>query len=269
MGGDCSVKKKKTDLLFLFPSLAGMLLFFVVPFGACLYYACTDNAFSGKFAGGTNFRALLNNEFFRLAAANTVKFLLCAVPAAVVGSFLLALLLARFGKRLTVLRSAFFLPVMLPSAAVVLFWNAYCTRCAEELPFFSLVVLFLWKYAGLDVMLFLTALTGVDRDTLDAARIDGASPVRVVVSVLLPQITPTLFFVLILTVTNALRIHRESYLLYGSYPSEDVYMLGNYLGNHFAKLNYQNIGAAAVMTAAVMAVGTALLWHLGRRETGS
>ena len=59
--------KKRTDILFLLPSLCGFLGFFIVPFFASFYYAFIENAFSKKFAGLENFRALLSNEFFRLA----------------------------------------------------------------------------------------------------------------------------------------------------------------------------------------------------------
>jgi multiple sugar transport system permease protein len=56
-----------------------------------------------------------------------------------------------------------------------------------------------------------------------------------------------LFFTFILSMVNSLKIYRESYLLWGSYPDKSVYMLQNYLNNHFAKLNYQNISTAAIL----------------------
>ena len=101
-------------------------------------------------------------------------------------------------------------------------------------------------------MLMLTALSGMDKNMLDAARIDGAGVFRQTLFVTLPNIAPTLFFTFILSVVNSLKVFRESYLLYGNYPDESVYMLGNFLNNHFAKLNYQTISTAAIFFAVIV-----------------
>lgn len=252
--------KKRTDILLLLPSLCGFLAFFVVPFFYSFSYAFTENAFTRRFVGFDNFAALFQNEYFRLAMRNTLLFTLAAVPAVMGLALLLALLLARFSGKLPLVESAFFLPVFLPSATIVMLWNAYC---ADVPPFPSLLLLFLWKYGGLNVMLFLTALVTMDREVLDAAKIDGAGFLRQTWSVTLPSIAPTLFFTFILSVVNSLKIFRESYLLYGDYPDESVYMLQNYLNNHFLKLNYQNISAAAIFFAVIVytVVAVVLRWE--------
>ena len=249
--------KKRTDVLFLLPSLCGFLGFFIVPFFASFYYAFIENAFSKKFAGLENFRALLSNEFFRLAMINTARFTIVAVPLVMILSLLSALLIIRFAQRISLVKSGFFLPVMLPSATVVMLWNAYC---ADAAPFDSLLAIFLWKYSGLNVMILLTALAAMNKDMLDAARIDGAGPFRQTLHVTLPNLAPTLFFTLILSVVNSLKIYRESYLLYGNYPDQSVYMLQNYLNNHFVKLNYQNISTAAIIFAVIVYTVVAVLF---------
>ena len=68
----------------------------------------------------------------------------------------------------------------------------------------------------------------------------------------LPNIAPTLFFTFVLSIVNSLKIFRESFLLYTNYPDESVYMLQNYLNNHFQKLNYQNISTAAIFFAVIV-----------------
>ena len=85
--------KKRTDILFLLPSLAGFLTFFIVPFFYSFTYAFTENAFTKKFVWFDNFTALFRNDFFRLAMKNTGKFTLCAVPLTMVLSILF------FGER--------------------------------------------------------------------------------------------------------------------------------------------------------------------------
>lgn len=241
--------KKHTDFLFLLPSLAGFLAFFIVPFIGSLYYAFTENAFTKRFFGLANFAELFRNEYFRLAMINTGKFTVLAVPLTMVLSVLLALAIARFAGKLPFVKSAFFLPVILPSATVVLLWNAVF---GDVPPFSSLLLIYLWKYGGLNVMLILTALSGMSKEMLDAAKIDGAGYLRTAWQITLPNIAPTLFFTFILSVVNSLKVYRESFLLYGNYPDESVYMMQNYLNNHFAKLNYQNISTAAIVFAVVV-----------------
>ena len=114
-------------------------------------------------------------------------------------------------------------------------------------------------------MLLLTALAGVEKDMLEAAKIDGCGSLRRMWHVLLPNITPTLFFTLTLSIVNALKIFRESYLLYGAYPDDSVYMLQNYMNNHFAKLNYQNISTAATLFGIVVYTVVAVLFACERK----
>ncbi len=242
--------KKRTDILFLLPSLAGFLTFFIVPFFYSFTYAFTENAFTKKFVWFDNFAALFGNDFFRLAMKNTGKFTLCAVPLTMVLSIFIALLIVRYAAKLPFVKSAFFLPVILPSATIVMLWQAYVSDAVP--PFSSLLLIYLWKYGGLNVMLILTALTGMSKDMLDAAKIDGAGLFRTTWHVTLPNIAPTLFFTFILSVVNSLKIFRESFLLYTNYPDESVYMLQNYLNNHFQKLNYQNISTAAIFFAVIV-----------------
>ena len=241
--------KKKTDLLLLLPSLAGFLAFFIVPFVYSFCYAFTENAFTKKFVRFDNFKRLFENEYFKLAMKNTGKFTVLAVPLTMAISLILALLLVRFATRLPFVKSALFLPVILPSATIVMLWNAYISTFT---PFDSLLLIFLWKYGGLNVMLMLTALSGMDKSMIEAARIDGANVFQQTVRVTLPNIAPTLFFTFILSVVNSLKVFRESYLLYGNYPDETVYMLQNFLNNHFAKLNYQYISTAAIFFAVIV-----------------
>ena len=258
--------KKRSDLLLLLPSLCGFTAFYIVPFLYSLYYAFTENAFSDKFVGLANFKMLLENEYFRLAAWNTFRFSILAVPVCMLFSFTVAMLIAHFAAKSGLIRSAFFLPIVLPSAVIAGIWNAYF---ADAVPFASLLALFLWKYSGLNITLILTALLTIPHEQYESASLDGAGTWQKTWSVTLPNILPSLFFTLILTVVNSLKIFRESYLLYGYYPDEDVYMLQNYLNNHFAKLNYQNIGAAAVLFAVVVYSIVAVLFALEKKWSDS
>jgi multiple sugar transport system permease protein len=258
--------KKRTDILLLMPSLAGFVIFFIVPFIYTFYYALTENAFTGKFVGFDNFINLFRNEYFRLAMKNTLCFTALAIPLTMLISTMIALALAKFAAKLPFVKSAFFLPIILPSAVIVILWNAYFTSVP---PFTSLLLIFLWKYGGINVMLIITALSGMNKEMLDAARIDGAGYLRTVFGVIIPNIMPGLFFTLVISIVNSFKIFRESYLLYGDYPDQSVYMLQNYLNNHFTKLNYQNISTAAIIFAVMVYTIVAVIFAAEKKWSES
>ena len=81
---------KRISWGYLFPSLAGVLLFFVLPFLVVIYYSMVDNPINKQFVFFENFVKVFNNAAFQQAASNTMKFSLVAVPLAVVLSLLLA-----------------------------------------------------------------------------------------------------------------------------------------------------------------------------------
>ncbi len=217
-----------------------------------------------NWVGIDNFSKLLTSEYFRLAIKNTVFFTVTAVPLTMVLSLVISFIIIQLLYRFFWLKSAFFVPVLLPSATIVMVWQAYFSHVN---PFTSLLLIFLWKYIGLNIMLILTALTGIDKNMLEAAQMDGAGKIRTAWSVTLPNISPVLFFDLILSLVNSLKIYRESYLLWGSYPDQSVYMLQNYLNNHFAKLNYQNISTAAILFFIVLYFIVAIIFIMEKRAS--
>lgn len=258
---------KRSDILFLIPSLTGFLVFFIIPFFYSFTYAFTKSAFIQEFVWFDNFIELVQNDYFCLAIKNTMLFTLCAVPLNLLLSVLVALMIVRYAKKIPFVKSAFFLPVMLPSTTIVMLWQAYINNTAP--PFTSLLLIYLWKYSGLNIMLILTALSGMNKDMLDAARIDGAGTVRILWNISLPNIAPTIFFTFILSVVNSLKIFRESFLLYSHYPDDSVYMIQNYLNNHFQKLNYQNISTAAIIFAVIIYTIVAIFFAAEKKWSDS
>ncbi len=245
------MKKRNLQKLLLLPSLFGFCFFYIFPFIKVLKYAFFDNSFTEKFVGIDNFKQLLSSDYFMLAMKNTFIFTAIGVPTLIILSLILAFLIANMINKISFVQKSIFLPFLLPSATVVAFWQAFFS---EVPPFSSLLLVYLWKYMGLVVMLLLSAISTLDTDMLEAAKIDGAGRLKTIISVCIPNITPTLLFSVILSFVNSLKIYRESYLLYGNYPDKNIYMLQNYLNNHFDKLNYQNISAAAIIVFALVYV---------------
>ena len=255
-------KNPFSNLVLIIPSFVGLLIFFIVPFFYSFYYAFIDNAFSRNFVGISNFIDLFNNDYFMLALRNTLVFTFCAVILIMALSITISVAVAQLFRRLTLIESAFFLPFLLPSATIISIWNAYFSNFS---PFSSLVCLFLWKYCGLNIVLLITALSHLNFDMFEAARIDGAGAIRRTFYITLPNIMPNIFFTLLISIANAFKISRESFLLYGDYPDRSIYMLQNYLNNHFEKLNYQNISTAAIILSIIIYTIIGLIFFFERK----
>lgn len=256
--------KKRKDIFLICFSLAGFAVFYIIPFVRSLEYAFVGNAFTKEFVGLSNFLMLFKNEYFLLGLKNTIVFTLVSVPLIMAFSLAASMAAVRFANDVSFVKSAFFLPVLLPSAVIVALFSRYANGLP---PFLALVIIFLWKYSGLDIMLMMTALGSLNKEMIEAAKIDGAGAAKRVFKIVLPNILPVLFFTLILSVVNSLKIYRESYLLYGEYPDRSVYMLQNYLNNHFEKLNYQNISTAAIIFAVGLYMIVGLLLRAERKRS--
>ena len=276
------LNEKRKDFLqslcFLAPSLLGVAVFFIVPFGVVVYYSVIDGVGSREFVFLDNFIKLFQNSAFLLAAGNTLKFSAWAVPLAVVGSLALALMLEARIPLKSQFRTFFLSPMMVPVASVVLIWQVlfnFNGSVNEFLLVFGadkidwlqsehslavVVLLFLWKNLGYFMILFMAALANIPKELLEVADVEGASEWYKFYAIKLRYLSPTVLFVTILSLIDSFKVFREVYLLTGDYPYETLYMLQHFMNNTFKSLDYQKLSAAAVVMALVMVVLIALLF---------
>ena len=293
------IKRKRTkrdiiaqwgSTLFMAPSVIGVLLFFVIPFGVVIYYSTLNNPIAREFVGLENFKLVASNEAFRNAVHNSAVFSVIAVPLAVVLSLILAMALDSKIPFRTQFRSFFLSPMMVPVASVVLIWQVlfdYNGAFNELISHFGLekidylksdkaifvvVVLFLWKNLGYNMILFLAALSSVPQDILEVAALEGATSRQVFFMIKLRYLASTMVFVTIMSLINSFKIFREVYLLTTDYPYETIYMLQHYMNNKFRKLDYQALSAGAIMMSLVMIVIILILFaadhHYGKDLEG-
>ena len=275
------IKNRRRDFLkslcFLMPSLLGVGVFFILPFGVVVYYSVIDGVSSRNFVWFENFTRLFQNSAFRMAARNTLKFSAMAVPLAVVLAVVLALMLECRIPGKSQFRTFFLSPMMVPVASVVLIWQVlfnYNGTVNEFIMLFGaeridwlqsdnsmivVLLLFLWKNLGYNMILFMAGLNNIPKDLLEAADVAGASESYKFFAIKLRYLSPTVLFVTILSLINSFKVFREVYLLTGDYPYESLYMLQHFMNNTFRSLDYQKLSAAAVVMALVMVVLIALL----------
>ena len=269
------------SMCFSGPSFLGMLIFYVVPFGVVIYYSFIAGALDHSFVGLKNYIAVWNNGAFQIAVKNTAVFSGLSVPLAVVLALVLALMLECRIPFKSQFRTFFLSPMMVPVASIILVWQVLFHSNGVVNEFLSvfgvkaiywlmsdycmvvIVLLFLWKNLGYNMILFMAALNNIPKELLEVAEVEGASKAYQFFHIKLRYLSPTVLFVTILSIINSFKVFREIYLLSGDYPYEGLYMLQHFMNNMYNKnLDYQRLSAAAIMLAVVIIALIALLFAI-------
>jgi multiple sugar transport system permease protein len=237
------------------PLIIGFLLFYLIPMIGSVRYAFMRSAFDHSFAGLDNFAATINNEYFRLSIKNTLDILLMGVPLLMVVAMILALLIQAMGNDVpALLQAALIMPMLVPSAAISsVFGKMYFSD-----PRAALLAIFVWKNSGILMLVYISAFSSIPHEIYEAATLDGAGKVRAFFAMTLPMMAGPLLFSMILAASYNLRLFREAYLMYGAYPDNSIYLVQHYMNNHFNKLNYQSLTAAAILLALILFVPTGI-----------
>ena len=258
---------------YLTPSFVGVLLFFFLPLIMLFVTSFQASPTNAKFVGLRNYERVITNPAFIEASKNTLVFALISVPLAVILALFIAMLLNSGLPGKSLFRSFLLNPMMVPVASVVLIWqvffsyNGVINGIAEHLSdsfqkidwlkseyaFVVVVLLFLWKNLGYNMVLFLAALNSIPHEILESAEMDGAGPVKRFFAIKLHYLSPTIFFVGIMSLINSFKIFREVYLLTGDYPNK-LYFLQHFMNNKFTQLDYSMLSSGAIVMCIVMII---------------
>ena len=107
--------------------------------------------------------------------------------------------------------------------------------------------MFVWKYSGIGSVLLYTCLRRIPQSLTDAAKMDGAGPLKTYLLIRLPCIVSEIALTCGVYIMFLMGIYKESYLLFGAYPSQKVYMLQNYMNHQYTNMNFQYVAASAVL----------------------
>lgn len=277
----------KTALFFLAPSLIGFLIFFFIPFVGGLYYSFVDSPIGGRFVGLANYIELIRNPVFLRAGYNTLIFTVISVPLNILFSLGLALLINKkiYGRHIICM--GFIIPLVVPVASVVLVWqilfdingslNALISSLGlspidwmkTDYARLVVVIVYLWKNIGYNMVLFLAGLKNIPPEYYEAADIDGAGNWHKFASITLVYLTPTTFFVFVISIINSFKVFREVYLISGAYPHDSIYMLQHYMNNKFTSLDYQMLTSAAFIMAVFIYILVLFLFKIQKKISNS
>ena len=292
VSGEKQEKKKRKQksgdkkyIQFLLPSLMGICFFTAVPFADSLRRS-VFGTFSGKFCGAENYKAVFENEAFRLAAKNTTLFTAVCLPILILLSLFIACILSKL-KEVRLIRSVLLFTMAVPTAALVLVWrilfdsrgmvNGMLDSAGigavgfldSGAAFWVLVGSYIWKNLGYTVLLWLTGIMSISDSLSEAAAVDGANGFRTLRHIILPNLKPTAYTITIISFLNSFKVFREAYLVAGAYPHESIYLLQHLFNNWFANMELDKMAAATVMVFAVILAAVSLLRRVWDRETQS
>ncbi|MEV7625854.1 sugar ABC transporter permease [Actinoplanes sp. NPDC089786] len=286
------MSKGRWPYLYILPMVAAILFAFGYPLVSVLRNSLyTGSIYELTYVGLGNFRALFGDDVFRTALGNNLKLLL-TVPVMTVVALLLAVLIHEGVRGGRFYRAAIFFPYILPAVGTGLAFSVFLSLNgglngglralhlnglaldwlgSPDLAIWSVSGMVVWQQLGFGVVVFLAALLSLPAETVEAARLDGASWWQLQTRVSLPQIRPTIeFFVVTEAITVLSWVFTYVYVLTGGGPGNASMVLEFYIWKEgFAQGAVGLANAAAVVVLALAAVLIAAYLVLRRRSLSS
>jgi multiple sugar transport system permease protein len=275
-------------LLFLAPTLIGLAILSAGPILATVAISLTewDLLTAPKLVGVDNFVELASDDRFLKALRNTAFYTATSVPIGMLLSLFIALALNQTIRGIAWIRTAYFLPVVTSTIAVALVWQwiyaADSGLLNEFLGVFgigpqkwlsnptlampSIVAMSVWQGLGTDVIIFLAGLQAIPMDLLDAASVDGAGRWARFRNVVLPLLTPSIFFTGVLSLIGAFQVFDQIFVLQRPRPSDATITIVYFIyenGFKFFKMGYAT--AASWVLFVIVAVFTAIYFRSQNR----
>jgi multiple sugar transport system permease protein len=238
--------------VFIAPWLIAFLCFELIPTLAAFFYSLTDWSIVGgaSFIGFANYIEMFTRDrLFLKSVENTLYYVALSVPLTVTVGFLLALLLNAKVRGQGFFRTMFYLPALIPSVAGAVVWIWIFDTNNGILNFFlglvgmepirwlsspqwsklALVIMSLWSI-GAGMVIYLAGLQNIPQEMYEAAEVDGASPLRKLIHITVPLMTPTIFFNLVLGIINSFQVFNSAFIITGGGPVNSTlfYMLHIY-----------------------------------------
>lgn len=237
--------------LFISPWLIGFLALTAYPMLLSLYYSFTDYTLMKpiEWVGLDNYeRIIMADDKFAQSLKLTFYYVLASVPLKLIAALMVALLLKRAVRGISVYRTAIYFPSLIgASIAVSLLWKnifgvdgffnkvlgffgipgtGWVTN--PDTALWSLIGLSVWQF-GSSMVIFLAGLKQIPNDLYEASAVDGAGKVKQFFKITLPMLSPTLFFNLIMGVINSFQMFTPAYVITGGGPMNSTYVYALYL----------------------------------------
>lgn len=270
--------------VFILPALLGTLIFIVIPvicsFG--LSFTKWDLLNPIRFVGLDNYKEIFSEALFFKIFWNTVVFAISTSVLGVIIPLVLACILNSKIRGSEFYKTAYFLPFITPMIVIGVVWEwifdpnigllnnilhlhinwLYDTHFAMP----ALIIVSVWKLIGYNMVIFLSSLSGISQSMFEAAKIDGATPFQTFKNVTIPLLSPSIFFVVIITAISSFQVFDLIYLMTqgGPLDSTNVLVYAIYK-NAFEYFNVGKASAIAYVLFFIILVLTLVQWSLRKK----
>ena len=248
---------KKYFPFFVLPTLIAFAIAFLIPFilGVVLSFTEFTTVTDAKWVGISNYVRAFSNEGFLNALWFTAKYAVVSVLTINIIAFLFALLLTRKMRGTNIFRTIFFMPNLIGGIVLGYIWQLILNGILQnfgvtltysaEYGFWGLVILMNWQLIGYMMVIYIAGIQNIPDSVLEAARIDGASSFRILRSITVPLVMPSITICLFLTVSNAFKLFDQNLALTAGAPSNKTAMLALDIYNTFyGRVGWEGVGQA-------------------------
>jgi multiple sugar transport system permease protein len=272
--GDRGWRRAGVAVAFLAPSLVVLLGFWIVPMVGTIWVSLQNWNLIGvaRYAGFDNYVELATDQDFHAALGHTLLFIGTYVPLVLVAGLGVALLLNAALPAMRLFRAIFFLPVITSWVAVSLLWKwilnpadglldrmlaavgiegpGWWTSPDWAMP--AVVLASVWKDLGYVAVILLAGLQAIPTELQEAAQLDGAGAWRRLRSVTLPLLTPSLFFVLVISIINSFHVFDQVWVMTEGGPGGATSVVVQQIVKY--AFEYGRVGYASAMSIVLFAI---------------
>ncbi len=268
----------------LFPAVLGTFVFIIIPviFSFCLSFCDWDLLSPVKYAGLSKYKEILTSPSFLLVLKNTFVFAISTAVISIILPLVLAAVLNNKIRGSEFFKTAYFLPFITPMIVIAIVWEwifdpnigllnyilkvhinwLYDTHTAM----IALIIVSSWKLIGYNMVIFLTGFSGINQNIFEAAKIDGSNPFQMFFRITLPLLSPTIFFVLVITTISSFQVFDLIYLMTQGGPLDSTNVLVFWIyKNAFEFFNIGEASAGAYILFVIIFVLTAIQWKIRKK----
>lgn len=271
-------------LTFIFPAMLGTLIFIILPifcsFG--LSFSKWDLLNDIYFVGFDNYTSIFHDKLFYKILLNTVVFAVATSVFGVIIPLILAAVLNSKIRGSEFYKTAYFLPFITPMVVIGIIWAwifdpnigflnqvlhihiNWLYDSTFAMP--ALIIVSVWKLIGYNMIIFLSSFSSISQSLFEAAKIDGANAIKTFIYVTIPLLSPTIFFVVIITAISSFQVFDLIYLMTqgGPFNSTNVLVYEIYK-NAFEYFNVGKASAIAYILFVIILILTLIQWSLRKK----
>ena len=266
---------KKWWPIFVLPTLLAFVIGFVIPFTEGLYLSFCKFTTINKatWVGVGNYVKVFQDAQFWDSLFFTSKFTVVSTVLINVLAFAVALALTKGIRGTNLFRTVYFMPNLIGGIVLGYIWNILinCVLSLTGQPllalntsagYWGMIVLMCWQQIGYMMIIYIAGLQSIPTEYIEAARIDGATPLQILFQVKIPNVMPSITICLFLTLTNSFKLFDQNLALTGGDPNHATEMLAlNIYNNFYARSGaaWKGIGQAKAVVFCIMVIAISMI----------